>query len=235
MGVREDDKDDADFDPARPHGYRRTRQKKRSVSTAVSTTTTTEVVDIAITRTKRGRKKFKSPRKGLPRASLTEQDAVSIFTMLSRTDDSNQVGIMFGVDGKTIRDIWNRRTWVKTTQNLGEPGVLRAQFLQLADASSPPVEESTNNSTAFADIIYKGAELLDAFLGESYVVDHRLDHDAADAYFGRRVLKADAAEDTEDESLEDLHGTDVPVDIFGGGGGGRGSTDTPCSSLPTCL
>jgi len=54
------------------------------------------------------------------RAKLTEDDAVSIFMVkLERqTKATHAVASLYGVSEKAVRDIWNGRTWARTTSRI---------------------------------------------------------------------------------------------------------------------
>ena len=62
---------------------------------------------------------------GQPRAVLTEKEAIEIYCFkysLSSSDlSSNRIARKYGVSPKTIRDIWNGRTWKRSTLNSGLP------------------------------------------------------------------------------------------------------------------
>eukprot|EP00292_Cryptomonas_paramecium_P019875 CAMPEP_0113691978 /NCGR_PEP_ID=MMETSP0038_2-20120614/18801_1 /TAXON_ID=2898 /ORGANISM="Cryptomonas paramecium" /LENGTH=183 /DNA_ID=CAMNT_0000613783 /DNA_START=9 /DNA_END=560 /DNA_ORIENTATION=- /assembly_acc=CAM_ASM_000170 len=107
-------------------------------------------------------------RPGQQRRILTQDQAISIYLhRKSPTLRSSAVAALFGVNPKTVRDIWNRRTWAEETQHLWEAGeepVLRsrrrvAKFGRAASTSSSKAggteaayrtaSSSTTVSTAF--------------------------------------------------------------------------------------
>lgn len=60
--------------------------------------------------------KRRSGKKGQPRATLTHEEAAHIFQM--RLKCCRDVADLFGVAPKTVRDIWNRRTWTHVTDSM---------------------------------------------------------------------------------------------------------------------
>mmetsp|Transcript_75671 Transcript_75671/g.202545 ORF Transcript_75671/g.202545 Transcript_75671/m.202545 type:complete len:217 (-) Transcript_75671:685-1335(-) len=67
------------------------------------------------------------------RSSLTAEQAVQIYTYrrcersrfavdADLTGNSTRVGEKFNVSPKTVRDIWNRRSWIEETKHLWEEG-----------------------------------------------------------------------------------------------------------------
>ena len=81
-----------------------------------------------------------------PRVILTEQQAVEICAMKPALpitanhrrceSQSRIVAEQFGVSPKTVRDIWNRKTWVSATMHLFETGpseVLAGLIFELCD------------------------------------------------------------------------------------------------------
>ena len=84
-----------------------------------------------------------------PRAVLTQEDAIEIY-MLRKTD-SNGFGVgsrltgntaalsrRYNVSPKTIRDIWNRRTWTPETRPFWEAGEQPMERCKPTSARSPP-------------------------------------------------------------------------------------------------
>lgn len=63
-----------------------------------------------------GVRKGRSGKKGQPRATLTNEEAAHIFQM--RLKCCQDVADCFGVAPKTVRDIWNRRTWTHVTDSV---------------------------------------------------------------------------------------------------------------------
>lgn len=56
-------------------------------------------------------------RKGVPRNVITRDEAREIYLMQEEyAGTSDVVGEMYGIAPKTVRDIWNRRTWVRATK-----------------------------------------------------------------------------------------------------------------------
>lgn len=76
------------------------------------------------------RTKRKSKKKGRPRAFLTPEKVAEIFDLRWDTGAwearSVKVAQSFGVAPKTIRDIWNKRTWVRVTVNRKSPSSVAA-------------------------------------------------------------------------------------------------------------
>ncbi len=84
-----------------------------------------------------------------PRAVLTEAQAIEIYMLGQkirkscfhlRNDDSVVLARKFCVSPKTIRDIWNRRTWTKETKYLWNenerPMIRKKKFVALCGSSS---------------------------------------------------------------------------------------------------
>ena len=63
-----------------------------------------------------------------PRAKLTITDAINIFLLKTGQSTATNISRQFGVNEKTVRDIWTGRTWVRETNNLGasRPLVLKS-------------------------------------------------------------------------------------------------------------
>eukprot|EP00292_Cryptomonas_paramecium_P022631 CAMPEP_0113698324 /NCGR_PEP_ID=MMETSP0038_2-20120614/22641_1 /TAXON_ID=2898 /ORGANISM="Cryptomonas paramecium" /LENGTH=197 /DNA_ID=CAMNT_0000621463 /DNA_START=46 /DNA_END=639 /DNA_ORIENTATION=- /assembly_acc=CAM_ASM_000170 len=62
-------------------------------------------------------------RPGQQRAILTKEQAISIYLQRKSSGlRTSAVAAMFQVNPKTVRDIWNRRTWADETQHLWEDG-----------------------------------------------------------------------------------------------------------------
>jgi hypothetical protein len=53
-----------------------------------------------------------------PRARLTEDQAVDVFKMRSPTSSAVNIARRYGVNEKTVRDIWKGRTWSTETSHL---------------------------------------------------------------------------------------------------------------------
>ena len=64
-----------------------------------------------------------------PQARLTATEAVEIFRCKDTKTRSTAVSKMYGVNEKTIRDIWRGRTWSKETHHLDPSRVLTTKKL----------------------------------------------------------------------------------------------------------
>ena len=53
-----------------------------------------------------------------PRARLTKKDVLEIFQLKGDSKSASQLGALYGVSEKTVRDIWTRRTWSMETRHL---------------------------------------------------------------------------------------------------------------------
>lgn len=74
-----------------------------------------------------------------PRALLTQANAIEIFQKRKqniepqRFKTASELAVLFKVSPKTIRDIWNRRTWIRETNHLwctGEKPQSRLKTIQ---------------------------------------------------------------------------------------------------------
>ena len=64
-----------------------------------------------------------------PQARLTATEAVEIFRCKEANRSSTAVSKIYGVNEKTIRDIWRGRTWSKETQHLDPSRVVSIKKL----------------------------------------------------------------------------------------------------------
>lgn len=83
-----------------------------------------------------------------PRAVLNEQQALEIFALRPRSDSrklaASYVGARFGVNEKTVRDIWVGRTWSRATILLRESDEnLSAKFLAPSKLGRPKGSKDT--------------------------------------------------------------------------------------------
>eukprot|EP00292_Cryptomonas_paramecium_P020204 CAMPEP_0113676964 /NCGR_PEP_ID=MMETSP0038_2-20120614/8973_1 /TAXON_ID=2898 /ORGANISM="Cryptomonas paramecium" /LENGTH=183 /DNA_ID=CAMNT_0000594127 /DNA_START=82 /DNA_END=633 /DNA_ORIENTATION=+ /assembly_acc=CAM_ASM_000170 len=82
-------------------------------------------------------------RPGQQRRILTKEQAISIYMQRTiKATRASLVAAKFQVNPKTVRDIWNRRTWAEETQHLWEEGdepVIRSRrrLLIFGRAQSP--------------------------------------------------------------------------------------------------
>jgi hypothetical protein len=91
-----------------------------------------------------------------PRAVLTEDQAIHIYSQREKTDcfgyqslRSASLAKHFDVSPKTIRDIWNRRTWANETRHLwteDEHPMIRTKKQRFALSSSLETESSKSIS-----------------------------------------------------------------------------------------
>ena len=51
----------------------------------------------------------------------TTFDSLFKDSQMKTKGQSSKVAVKYGVSPKTVRDIWNRRTWTNATRNLWEP------------------------------------------------------------------------------------------------------------------
>jgi hypothetical protein len=53
-----------------------------------------------------------------PRARLSEAQVITIFQVKASASSATKVANVYGVSGKTVRDIWKGRTWSRETSHL---------------------------------------------------------------------------------------------------------------------
>lgn len=70
--------------------------------------------------------------RGRARAKIVEGDAPKIFEMMKERGGAGSLDVAdaFRISPKTVRDIWNRRTWVKQTRHLWQPTDLKPRMVQ---------------------------------------------------------------------------------------------------------
>jgi hypothetical protein len=54
---------------------------------------------------------------------------------------SNALAVRFGVDSKTIRDIWNRKTWKGFSDSDSTAQRVADSFLLIPEEEEPPIED----------------------------------------------------------------------------------------------
>ena len=63
------------------------------------------------------------------RARLTEASVLEIFKSKGNGLSASKIGVRYGINEKTVRDIWTGRTWLKETARLDPSGSIRLQKL----------------------------------------------------------------------------------------------------------
>ncbi len=93
------------------------------------------------------------PSKIHPHAVLNQHQAVEIYRLRkSKTElgvwpRATAVSKLYGVSPKTIRDIWNRRTWIEQTKDMWADNEHR--HLVISKSSSPKIVRPSNNHAIF--------------------------------------------------------------------------------------
>ena len=102
-----------------------------------------------------------------PRAILTEQQAVDIFKWQSAEEiptmvsSSSFIAKKFGINERTVRDIWKRRTWAHATWRLGEradtkPMVKKRTGRPKGSKDSRPRQRKLNSGTPISPEYQQG-------------------------------------------------------------------------------
>jgi hypothetical protein len=102
---------------------------------------------------------LKAPSRLHPHAVLNQHQAVEVYrirkskTELGVWPRATAVSKLYGVSPKTIRDIWNRRTWIEQTKYMWADNEHR--HLVISKSSSPKIVQPSSNQAIFPKATYQ--------------------------------------------------------------------------------
>eukprot|EP00292_Cryptomonas_paramecium_P013081 CAMPEP_0113679480 /NCGR_PEP_ID=MMETSP0038_2-20120614/10668_1 /TAXON_ID=2898 /ORGANISM="Cryptomonas paramecium" /LENGTH=224 /DNA_ID=CAMNT_0000597517 /DNA_START=60 /DNA_END=734 /DNA_ORIENTATION=- /assembly_acc=CAM_ASM_000170 len=120
----------------------------------------------SFTRSERPASAQNNGRPGQPRALLSGEQAAQIYMYRKSTTfsvdprlsgNANAVAAKYGISSKTVRDIWNRRTWAEETQHLwnaGDKPVIRSRRRMMMFLQSYATSTSVSSPQPLAWITY---------------------------------------------------------------------------------